>query len=416
MKGRIMKRGIFATGLIIGIVILLSSHVMAEKGEVHIGKLKIIPGVTLQEIYDDNIYLGSGANDTTELQEADWITHVMPTLGFNYTFHERGNFTLGYNGDLAYYSDNSDNDWQTHKGIFGLNYQAPGGLILGINDVYTDAQDPYSNLEQYRLGLKTERWNNDLKTKIGLDLGNRLKVLAYYNRFKQDYELERDYTQDYDSSEFGVGFQLRLLAKTWGFIRYHFGERDYFTHPAGTGVTESNDSDFDWHRVNAGITWDAGAKLDGELNFGYQWKKYVNPTDVYGNPYDDKNTWIAATSVTYTATPTTALALGITRALRESGSNDNRYFEDTGIGINLQQVILTKFTVTVGGAYSINDYNLPVSRPREDDNYNANVSLDYQIQDWLTAGAGYRYNRKDSNYEENDYTDNLFIISIGGSY
>ncbi|TET94663.1 MAG: hypothetical protein E3J28_02150 [Desulfobacteraceae bacterium] len=405
-----MKRGIFISGLVISIVILLSLQVMAQGGKINIGKIKVVPGITVQELYDDNIFLGNGTNNTTELKESDWITHIMPALVFDYSFQERGGLSLGYSGDLAYYSDNDNNDWQTHKGMFNLNYKAPGGIIIDINIIHTDAEDPYGSLEGYGRGLKTERSSNDLKTRICYDFGNRFKILAYYNYYKQDYDLPEDFTQDYDINEFGAGFQVRLLPKTWGFFRYHFGERYYFTHRGK--VTEANDSDFDWHRVNAGLTWDPGAKLGGELNFGYQLKDYENATDVGGNRYEDKDTWIAETSITYSATPTIALALRITRAMRETGSDYNEYFEDTGIGINLQKVILTKFTLTVGGVYSVNDYNTP----REDDNYRANIDLDYQIKDWLTAGVGYRYEKKDSNYAENNYTDNQFMISLRGVY
>ena len=411
-----MKREIGILVLVISIVILLSSQVMAQGGKINIGKIKVVPGITIQELYDDNIFLGNGTNNTTELEESDLITHIMPALGLDYSLQERGNLSFGYTGDLAYYSDNDNNDWQTHEGVFNLNYQAPGGIIIDINTIHTDAEDPHGSLEQYRIGLKTERSSNDLKTKIGYDFGNRFKILVYYNYYKQDYDLERDYTQDWDITEFGAGFQMRLLPKTWGFFRYHFGERYYFTHPAGTGVTEANDSDFDWNRVNFGVTWETGAKLVGELNFGYQLMDYENATDVGGDRYDGKDTWIAATSITYTATPTIGLALSLTRAVRETGSNDNEYFEDTGIGINLQKAILSKFTLTVGGVYSVNDYNIPLTKPREDDNYKINIGLDYQVQDWLTAGVDCRYKKKDSNYAENNYNDNQFMISLSAVY
>ena len=407
-----MKRGVFIICLAVSLLILLTAHAMARRGRINFGKLEVVPSLAVEELYDDNIYLGNGTNNTTELEESDWITHVMPALGFNYSLQQRGSLSLGYKGDLAYYSDNDDNDWQTHEGMFDVSYQAPGGLILGVNNVYTDAEDPYGSLEQYRIGLKTERWNNDLKTKTGYNFGNRFSIIAFYNFYKQDYDLKRDYTQDYDVNEFGIGLRMWLLPKTWGFVRYHFGERDFFSHPAGTASNETNDSDFDWHRVNAGLTWDTTAKIIGELNLGYQWKDYDNELDTDGNRYEDKNTWIASTKVAFRARPTTMLALSLTRALRELGSDTNEYFEDTGIGMNLQQAILRRITMSVGGVYSQNDYNTS----REDDNYELKISLDYRIGDWLTAGVGYGYNKKDSNRAANDYTDNQFMISLSAVY
>lgn len=401
----------------VSLLSFLSGPAMPQVGRMQYGELKIIPGLTLQGLHDDNIYLGSGSNTTTEAEESDWITHVIPSLLLDYVPERRGSLKLGYQGDFAYYSDNDDNDWQTHKGMLDLNYQAPGGLMLGIDNIYTDAEDPYGSLEQYEIGLKTERWSNDLKGKIGYDFSDKFKLFGYYNFYKQDYaDDDKDYTQDYKSNEFGLGAQMRVMPKTWGFVRYHLGGRDYFTHPAEKDVDESKDSDFDWQRVNAGLTWDTGVKLTGELNFGYEWKDYENATDVDGDKYDDKNTWIASTRISFKATPATTLALSIQRALREAGSNTNEYFEDTGIGINLKQTVLTKVTLFVGGVYSKNDYNVWAGKSRDDDNYEANTRLDYRIQDWLTAGIGYTYREKDSDSKEDEFTDNQFMISLSAVY
>jgi hypothetical protein len=411
-----MKIGVLIIYSFACLSLLLPPNVVAQEAKIHFGNLKIIPGLSVQGVYDDNIYLGSGTNSEAELKESDWINHLLPEVNLHYNLKERGNFIFLYEGDLAYYSGNSSNNWQTHRGTFNLNYLAPVGLSFDLNSTYTDAEDPYGSVELYRIGLKTERWHNDLKATIGYDFGNIFKALIFFNQYKQDYALERDYTQDYDENELGLGFQRRLLPKTWGFFRYQFGERDYFTHPAGTGVTGSNDSDFDWHMVYFGLTWDTGAKLNGELNLGYEWRDYQNATDVQGNRYDDKATWVSSTQVSFQATSTTALALGITKALRERYSNTNEYFEDTGIGINVQKVIQRKFTLTVGGVYSINEYNTPSSNPRQDDNYKFSIGIDHQIQVWLTTGVGYIHERNDSNYEENNYTNNQLLISLSAWY
>ncbi len=40
------------------------------------------------------------------------------------------------------------------------------------------------------------------------------------------------------------------------------------------------------------------------------------------------------------------------------------------------------------------------------------MGLNYAIRDWLGVGAGYSYNRKDSNDESQDFTDNQFMVSL----
>ena len=108
--------------------------------------------------------------------------------------------------------------------------------------------------------------------------------------------------------------------------------------------------------------------------------------------------------------------LDIFRTLRDSDSNTNLYYEDTGIGLSLRQKFLEKFILTLGGIYSNNDYNAPAGNSREDDIYKASVDLKYRIQDWLNAGIGYNYWKQDSNYRVNDFTDNQFKISLGVVY
>jgi uncharacterized protein (PEP-CTERM system associated) len=53
-----------------------------------------------------------------------------------------------------------------------------------------------------------------------------------------------------------------------------------------------------------------------------------------------------------------------------------------------------------------------VSEKREDDNYTANVGLDYKIQEWITVGVAYNYKEKDSSDSINDYKDNQFVATI----
>ncbi len=413
-----MMRMIASGFLVIASIIFLSAPVVADGGKIRTGKFTIVPRLTVQGVYDDNVFLGSGTKDPTneevtrrEKEESDRILHIMPALLLDYSLGVRGSVNLGYAGDVARYDDFSDNDWQNHQGSFGLDYYAPGGLIVGVDNVYLYAEDPYSSLNEYELGTAgIERWSDNLGTKIGFEFSDKFRVLAYYNYYKQDYDRDQDFTQDYDFNELGAGLQMRLLPKTWGFMQYHYGERDYFTHLGD--VTEDNDADFDWHRVNAGLTWDSGAKLSGELNLGYQWKAYNNATDFRGASYDDKDTWVASTSISSQATENTMVSLTVLRALRDRGSNTNEYFEDTGIGLGLQQVVLEKMIFTVNGLYSEHDYNEWLGGHRKDDNYRASLDFEYRIKDWVRAGLGYKYWKKDSNAKEYGFTDNQFMATI----
>jgi len=390
-----------------------------QEGKITFGNLSLIPGIEMQGIYDDNIYKGNGREHTSakttieEKKEADWITHAKPSFALNYMMPERGNINLGYQGDFAFYDKNMNNNWNNNQGLLNANYLAPGGLILGINDMYAVGGDPLGNADQYAIGRATKKWTNDLKTKLGYNLTSNFRTILYYNNSRQKYSDIADYSQDYTENEYGAGLETRFLPKTWGFIRYHYGQRKYDTLGL-TQTTDAYNSDYKWSRVSVGLTWDPGAKLSGELNVGYQMLKYTNEYADAANTLrrEDENTWTAATSINFQATASTDLSMNLTRSVRNSGSDNNEQFTDTGIGFNFKQKLLTKLSLIGGVTYSRNEYNLPVDAPRVDDNFSANGGLNYAIQDWLGVGVSYNYSRKNSNAELNEYIDNQFMALL----
>ena len=150
---RHLRINIIISFLTTGLLLSLTNTAIAQEGKIHFGKLKIIPEIKVEVMHDDNIYLGNGNGDPNETEVSDWITHIRPALTLEFPFPARRGVRLGYMGDLAYYSDNDINDWKSHTGFFNLNYKAPGGLIIGIDETYTDTEDPYDSLNEYGLGL-----------------------------------------------------------------------------------------------------------------------------------------------------------------------------------------------------------------------------------------------------------------------
>ncbi len=409
-----MKKYTVLTITLLTIFALCTTPAVAEMGKFKVGNMTILPSLGLEFVSDDNIYLGNGTNATTEKEVDDTISHIKPGVMFDYKFDGRGGVKFGYMGDLAYYSDNGDNNWQSHSGLFDLNYNSPGGLIVGINNKYTDTEDPFSNESDYLNAAtrKVERWNDTLKTKFGAKLGDSLKVLGFVNYYVQDYKDNvRDFSQDYNDVELGAGVEMMLMAKTWAFFRYHIGYRDYTTNT--TTVTEQNDSDHNWNRVNGGIGWDSGAKWSGELNLGYQWKKYENERDPANNLYEDKNTWIAATNVKYHLSEATRIGIKVSRAIKETGSANNEFNEETAWGINVGHTMMEKLDLGAGFVFTRNDYN---TNDRTDDTNKLDLSADYKIQPWLSAGVAYIYKKKDSNIDANDYDDRQMLLRIKAGF
>jgi hypothetical protein len=392
-------------------------------GRFRLGNLSIVPGFTLEAVYDDNIFLSAGesVDPINEVVESDMIGFVKPALLIDYDLGLRGDTSLLYQGDFAFYQDFEENDWQTHKLSYELDYKAPGGLIVGINNRYVDAEDPYGSLNDFNLGVPlTERWYNDLKTELGYQFGNRLRALGLFNHYKQDFDDAQDFTQDYEEMQYGAGTELRVAPKTWAFVRFHLGERDYFTERKDLNVSESNDADFDFQQVSGGLTWDSGARLIGELNFGYQWIEFENEVDRSGRPFEDDSTWVAATSMHYIPEREPfnpdygMITFNLSRAFRLVGSNTGQYFEDTSIGLIFRQIVYDKVIIEEGLEFRSTTFRNPNNE--ETDQFFGRIRLTYKFKPWLSALVGYEHNKKDSTVETNDYRVNRITFAVNAAF
>jgi hypothetical protein len=414
-----MKKAIFAGCLAVILVLVTGAPGMTQtqntqtQSMIRISEKLTLPmGMQLENVFDDNIYLGAGTNTTTEDVVEDSVFHIKPNIGINYDMPERGFVFAGFEGDWASYATEDQNNWQTNKGLFNLDYEAPAGLILGINELYADAADPYGDSTQFGLGRpQTERTYNDFNGQFGWNFGGTMKALAYYNNYFQDYKQEIDKTQNHKDQEFGVGVEYKGLGKTWIFARYHYGEVDWdgrpnpadpLVPPALGGLNDSNDADYQYHRINAGLTWDPGSKITGELNLGYQWNSFDNQFDLFGNPYVEKDTWIASTVINWQAQENTMIFASLLRAYRVANGFSNQYFEDTGIAAGVEHNFATKWTVEGLISWAEHEYNYN----RKDDLFEGVARINYAIQEWLGVAAYYRYRERTSNIAVEEYDDN----------
>jgi len=407
--------------------ISVEDELSKAEARIRIGELKVIPGLTLSGVWDDNIYLANGYtnnpnNPGTTINgklskpiRSDYIFNVNPGLLVEYGMGERGSLRVGYDGNWAFYKENTAQNWNNQKAVLDFNYKAPSGLIAGLTNIYNNGNDPYGDATQFGLGFTQKRWNNDLNAKLGWDFFNRFKAIGYYNFYKQKYHDERNATQNWTDNVLGLEGAMRVLPKTWAFLRAHFGTQDYNDQNINSALDASNKR----YRIAGGLAWDGGGKLGGELNFGWQWLDYDNEFDTKGFRYENRNTWSANTSIDYRVTSTTGLALNITRAIRSTGAARREFYDDTVVGINVTQDLPYKFSAKGGVAYGKNDYNsLNYERTenREDNNYNAYLGAAYRIRSWLDVSLNYQYMKKDSNDVTQSFTDNQVSLAIGATY
>jgi len=408
-----MKQVSIAVYLALLIVIGTAANTFAQQREISFGHLVLLPTLSVERVYDDNIYFGNGRNNTTELKESDWINHFKPGLLLDYTLDgSRGSVKFGYDGDFARYAKNSFNDWRRNHLLFDLDYLAPGGLIAKIKNTFVDSEDPYGSLNLYALGRKIKRWTDGCAGTLGYKFSDRFKILTFYNFYKQRYANRLDFTQNYYEAETGVGSEIKVADKTWLFLRCYTGDRDYTTHLAM--VTASNDASYEWKKVTTGLSWDSEARFEGEFNIGYQWYSFDNNQDKSLKPYKDTSCLIADTSVGFQQSETRSFRLTFTRNLQQLQAGQNGYFISSAIGVGVQQKIKSRFLLMAELGYGKNKYNSQYSvyKGRNDKMPLATASLKYLLSDWMALGIGFNHIKNGSNNVVNDYRVNWLSVSL----
>lgn len=215
----------------------------------------------------------------------------------------------------------------------------------------------------------------------------------------------------------------RVMPKTSAFVEYRFETTEYTEQQDlddnNRGADSDTAQDFDYHKTFVGLEWDATAKVNGQLKFGYGYKDYDNSssfrTDEDGNriKYDDASTWIAETNLTYNWRPKTAFDARVLRETYDSPSSINTQYDRTQVGFGVTQGLGQRMTLIADAAYTLRDYD---ETSREDDQYELGLDLRYALQDWLSAGVRYEYDDRESDDKDFEYTNNVFGLYVQAEY
>lgn len=397
-------------------VVLLLPGLALAKGNIHVGKMQVIPGLKYQLEYNDNIFLDPSG------EEEEFIHTITPSLALDWARDKANYVRLGYAVDVVRYDDFGDTDYEKHMLRGRAKYTAPSGFYAQAREYFVDTEDPYGSLNDFNTGEQTARWNNSLRLRSGYSFAERMRAEVSYNNYIQKYDAFEDEWQNKLDHEPGVAFYYKFWPKTSALFEYRYQMREYTEQQDlddnSKGIDSDTAQDFNYHQFFVGLHWDATAKITGDLKLGYGLKDYENDVNWRGEDYDDNDTWIAETRLAYRLAPKTRLTARLLRRVRNSSSDDgSTEYENTKVGFGLQQRILRRYTVKAGVAYTKKDYDENSSgESRDDDVYEGNLGVDYRFNEWLNGGVTYTYKDRQSNFADDEYTSNVFTVHIGAEY
>lgn len=368
---------------------------LGKEGRIHVGPLRIHPGVVISETYTDNYFL------EPDDERWEWITTISPNLTIHLPLR-RHSVEFEYRSDFGenYRHNEYNADHHFLKGIFNLNF--PGGLAINVGHLWVaDSNPPIFN------GDDRKRYKDNVSfLSAGYRFSDRYSVGVVYRHHFRRFNRGPFDADDHDKDDVALDLNYRILPKTTVFLESGYTNTRY---PERDLISYDNDE----YRVWLGAKTDVTAKIVGVLKGG--WSLKVWDDDRVG---DDVSTFGMEGDLYYDLTPRTRLSLILFRRIQDTTFTTTENvafgssFTTTGGTFEVRQAFAPRFDAYGNVGFTYNEYNEegPVRKVREDYLFQGSVGLDYRIWKWITLGALYNFLNNDSNFDEEDYTENRVMI------
>jgi hypothetical protein len=389
------------------------------QGNLYLGNVHIMPSLSYQAEYNDNIYL-SHSNETE-----DTIHTVTPGLQMEYRKGEERYLRAGYELDVVRYSDESDNDYEEHRADLQARYATPAGWYFGIEDHFVDTEDPYSTANNYQLGTpQVKRWTNTGRATLGYRFAERLEAHVAYVNYLKKYDAFRDQWRDRGDHIYEGRIMYRFWPKTSLFGLYRVQDINYpnqeSTSDNDLGIDSDTSQDNLYHQAFLGVYFSPAAKINGEFKIGAGKKDYENSKNWYGNTYEDDWKLNAEADLEYLFSEKTRFDLNLLRAQYESVEPESTSYTQNRIRLGAEQEVLQRVTLRGEAGYTLWDYETASGEPsRDDDTYSAGAGISYKLLDWLKTGVEYDYEGRftsNSAYRDEEYVDNRVMWTLTAHY
>ncbi len=337
-----------------------------------------------------------------------------------------GSVSLGYNSNI--FSDSTQRGDSSLTGEVGAEYDRNAGT-LGVNATakvgyqtfskYTgeNALNPNFSIEltkgegratgsfsanYYResrsdssVNLRTNSWNLPLDLKIRYPFSDRFYGTSETGYVRRNYNDDNPLLLDYhDYSE-----ALDLFYVYTSKLDLVAGYRIRYSQVTGGPDTYDN-----W--FNVGAVGSLGAKLNGQIRFGYEIR------DISGGPsYDHVN---ALAAVNWIVTRKLTLVGQLSRDFNTIATGQSIDSFVTALRANYS--FTRKLEAEGGVAYGRNRFLGGTQGSRRDDFFSADIGAHYKINEHFKVGASYSYMKNWSTFDFSDFDRQGFSVDISARF
>ena len=330
---------------------------------------------------------------------------------------------LSYTYGMKYYENRSNSADHSHQAEASLSHAFTPRYKLSLTDSFVVAQEP-SLIDVGVVTTPVRDNGNNLRNLAGINFSAECTPLlgfevGYQNSY-YDYQATGAGTRSplLDRVEHLGRLDLRwqALPTTVGILGYQFGIVDQTSKeslsvalPVVLPSTRNSRS----HYLYVGADHDFTTQLKGSIRGGGQYTEYPNAVaGVKDNsliPYADG-------SLSYSYREGSMVQIGVKHTRNQTDIGNALDQESTTAYGEIRHKITAKLTGILNGQYQHSSFNTGPNNDKLEQIFLGGANLAYEINQHLTAEAGYNYDRLSSDLAGRGFTRNRVFLGIRASY
>jgi hypothetical protein len=351
-------------------------------------------GVTVREVYDDNI------NISSIQRTSDSITVIEPGIhlgfgdsagGFNY-------LSFDYVASVYFFADHSERDTVEHLIHLAAQHDF-GHLVLGLS-------------QEVRIldGTSLNTLSNTTGVQANTDVGRPSRVNTYTTTVNGSYDLTGKLFLSGQASYAISDYQTLISSQVASanlFINYVYSPKLVIGLGATGGVNSSDGptADETFEQMNVRANYIVSGKISLSLSTGIEFRQFGGSGNSVSPVYE-----IAGS---YRPFENTIITIAGSRRTVSSASLAGQDYSDTNISLTFSQRLFSRVTVSLGVGYTNSDYlsaTNGASTARSDDYFYIEPSVDLDITRFWTIGVYYLYRQDSSTLDFFSFYDNQFGV------
>src|SRR5947207_2355757 len=350
-------------------------------------------GVTVREVYDDNINISSFqriSDSYTVIEPAIHLGFGDSAGGFNY-------LTFDYIASAYFFADQTKRNTVEH--IIHLAAQHDfGHLILGLS------QDV-----QILGGTSISSLSNTTGVQANTDVGAPSRENIYTTTVNATYDLTGKLFLSGQISYAMYDYETLISSRQASanlFINYVYSPKLVIGLGATGGVNSSDGpaSDETFEQMNVRANYIVSGKISLSLSAGLEFRQFGDGDSV--SP-------VYEIAGTYRPFENTVITIAGSRRTVSSASLAGQDYTDTNISLTFSQRLFSRVTVSLGVGYLNSDYlsaTTGASTARSDDYFYIEPSIDVDITRYWSVGCYYLYRQDSSTLALFSFYDNQFGV------